>query len=128
MSEAFVLDSSAVICALMAEPGAERVRAIWSRSVLSAVIMGEVATKLTEKGMSPDEVSSTFDRARLTIVPLDRPVAERAGVLRTATRHRGLSLGDRVCLALAEHLGATAVTTDKAWADLEIGVPIELVR
>ena len=57
MSETFLLDSSAVMCALMGEPGAGRVRAVWGRSVVSAVNLGEVATELNEKGMSPDDVA-----------------------------------------------------------------------
>jgi PIN domain nuclease of toxin-antitoxin system len=37
-------------------------------------------------------------------------------------------LGDRACLALASARGATALTTDRAWAALGIGIAIELAR
>jgi PIN domain nuclease of toxin-antitoxin system len=45
-----------------------------------------------------------------------------------ATRGHGLSLGDRACLALARTLGATALTTDRAWRAVDVGVAIEVIR
>jgi PIN domain nuclease of toxin-antitoxin system len=44
------------------------------------------------------------------------------------TRHLGLSLGDRACLALASTLGAPALTADEAWTKLDLGVEVQLVR
>jgi ribonuclease VapC len=40
----------------------------------------------------------------------------------------GLSLGDRACLALAVALGAMAVTTDRRWSTLDIGIPVRVIR
>jgi ribonuclease VapC len=40
----------------------------------------------------------------------------------------GLSLGDRACLALAIEQQATALTADKAWAQLKTGISIQLIR
>jgi PIN domain nuclease of toxin-antitoxin system len=37
-------------------------------------------------------------------------------------------LGDRACLALAIRKGATALTADRKWADLDVGCKIELIR
>ncbi len=48
--------------------------------------------------------------------------------LRPLTKSRGLSLGDRACLALAMSTGATAVTADRSWADLGLAVSIEVIR
>jgi ribonuclease VapC len=46
-------------------------------------------------------------------------------------RHRsGLSLADRVCLALARSLASPAYTTDRlwqSWAD-DLGVDVQLIR
>jgi len=47
------------------------------------------------------------------------------------TRHLGLSLGDRSCLALARSRGITVVTADRAWREIdaeELGVPVEVIR
>jgi hypothetical protein len=43
-------------------------------------------------------------------------------------RHLGLSLGDRLRLALAARLGTTALTADRPCAGLRSDVPIELFR
>jgi PIN domain nuclease of toxin-antitoxin system len=59
---------------------------------------------------------------------MDEELAVATGLLRAATRAGGLSLGDRACLALAKQRGAVAMTTDRAWAGLRIGVEVRVVR
>jgi PIN domain nuclease of toxin-antitoxin system len=55
--------------------------------------------------------------------------AVRAAELRRISRHRGLSLGDRSCLALAARLGAPVLTADRAWVDIDgLAIPITLIR
>ena len=44
------------------------------------------------------------------------------------TRSAGLSLADRACLALASRLGVPAVTADRAWTTLDVGVEIVCIR
>jgi PIN domain nuclease of toxin-antitoxin system len=44
------------------------------------------------------------------------------------TSTRGLSLGDRACLAVAKRLDAIAVTADRAWPELNHGVEVRLIR
>jgi ribonuclease VapC len=41
---------------------------------------------------------------------------------------RGLSAGDRACLALAQRLGAPAATGEHLWADLPLDVAVQLIR
>jgi PIN domain nuclease of toxin-antitoxin system len=48
--------------------------------------------------------------------------------LRSATRSAGLSLGDRACLALAERLGMVALTADRAWGTLQVGIQVDVIR
>ena len=50
MSEAFVLDASALFCLLHAEAGAEQVAEILPQSVIGAVNLSEVYGKLAEAG------------------------------------------------------------------------------
>jgi ribonuclease VapC len=50
------------------------------------------------------------------------------GRLWQATRDAGLSLADRACLALASRLGVPAVTADRAWSALDVGVEVIVVR
>ena len=54
--------------------------------------------------------------------------ALEAGWLRTVTRAAGLSLGDRACLALARREALPVVTADRAWQQLALDVPVELIR
>ena len=95
---------------------------------MSAVNLSEVVAKLTDLGYAADFVSERLTRLDLDVRPFDHAQAEQAGLLRPATRPLGLSLGDRACLALAAALKRTAVTADRAWAQLDIGVPVELIR
>lgn len=65
---------------------------------------------------------------RLDVVPFDAETALLAGRLRAVTRHLGLSLGDRACLALAIRENATALTADRNWTDLDLPCKVELIR
>jgi PIN domain nuclease of toxin-antitoxin system len=67
-------------------------------------------------------------RLRLEVVPFDPELATVTASLRESTKSLGLSLGDRACLALALTRGFPAVTTDRPWAKLEIGVLVNCVR
>jgi PIN domain nuclease of toxin-antitoxin system len=90
--------------------------------------LAEVASKLQERGMPDDRIRATFDALELAVMPLEGELAIETGLMRVATRAAGLSLGDRACLALARALDAVALTTDRAWQNLDIGIKIELVR
>ena len=54
--------------------------------------------------------------------------ARVAGELIKRTKPFALSLGDRACLALAMERRTTVYTTDRAWKNLELGIPIEVIR
>ena len=41
---------------------------------------------------------------------------------------KGLSLGDRACLALASLTGRIVVTADRVWPELDLGIDIRLIR
>lgn len=123
-----VLDASAVLALAFDEPGADKVIAALSRAAISTVNLSEVATKLIEKGFAADEARIWLGALRLRVMPFDQDQAWKAAMLRDATRSKGLSLGDRACLALAATLEAPALTTDRAWQDVAAGCRIDLVR
>ncbi len=125
-----VLDASAVLCAILLEPGFERVESVAKGAALSAVNYAEVVAKLIERGREPDEAVADLAILDIRVLPLDRDLAEAAARLRPATRAAGLSLGDRCCLALALRHGAVAVTADRAWGRLDpaLGIAVDLVR
>jgi PIN domain nuclease of toxin-antitoxin system len=123
----FVLDSSAVLALLWNEPGANVVATALPLAVISAVNVAEVVTKLTEVGSTTELFDRTLNRAQVEIAPFTESQARLCGELRRATKSRGLSLGDRACLALAIERGLTAVTADAAWVGAT-DAPVNLIR
>lgn len=123
-----VLDASAVVAHLNDEPGGDRVGALLNGALISAVNLCEVGSKLSDFGVPDDEWAAVMRALHLDVVAFDGPQADRAIALRAMTRAKGLSLADRACLALAIDRNATAVTADRAWAALDVGCEIELIR
>jgi ribonuclease VapC len=124
-----VLDASALLALLQNEPGAERVAELLSDGAVSAVNLSEVVAKLADHGMPATDIREALDGLPLDVHAFDREAAFAAGELRRITRAAGLSLGDRACLALAAHLGVTAVTADRAWTRFADDIaPVTLIR
>ena len=86
---------------------------------IGAANPAEVITGLVDRGVDPGPVVAHIAELDLELVPPGRNQAEAAGPSRATTRTAGLLLGDRCCLSLAHRPGAVAVTTDRAWADLD---------
>ena len=55
-------------------------------------------------------------------------LAFATGMLRVQTRSTGLPFGDCACLALAQRLGAEAITANRRWVDLSLDVRLRLIR
>jgi ribonuclease VapC len=128
MNHDYVLDASALLTLLNAEEGRDLVLDFLPKSVISTVNLAEVVTRLSMIGMPDGEVREALTMLGLETIPFDEEQAFRAGLLSAYTRTLGLSLGDRACLALALTNHATALTADRAWRDLDIGVEIKLIR
>ena len=128
MTETVVLDSSALLCLLNDEAGAELVAAALPHAVISAVNLAEVVAKLRERGLSLHEVGEALAGLSLNVRPFAAAQAYEVGDLRPATRALGLSLGDRACLALAAELNLPALTADRDWRKLKLGVEVRMVR
>lgn len=127
MSKPSVLDSSAILAVVNLEKGAETVEPLLSDSIVSSVNAAEVLTKLVEKGVSLEDALEDFLKLGLEVIKFDARQAAKVAELRPLTKHLGLSLGDRACLALAILENATAVTADKNWAGLSL-CKIEVIR
>lgn len=127
-----VLDASALMALLRNEPGADAVRqAISQGAAICTVNVSEVVAKLNEAGMPVDDIRQAIQSLGLTVADFNMDLAYQAGVLRAQTRHTrhiGLSLGDRACLALAIHLNLQVVTADRACAALSLGPSITVIR
>ena len=64
----------------------------------------------------------------LILEPLTETDCLEIARLRPLTKARGLSLADRACLALARRLEIPVLTADRDWADLNLGVTVQLIR
>ena len=123
-----VLDATALLALLNDEPGAESVAGYLSEAAISAVNLAEVIGKLAEKGMPEADIHTALAALGLDIVPFDEDLAYRVGVLHPHTKKLGLSLGDRACLALGQHLSRPVLTADRIWSRLKIGVEVVNIR
>ena len=123
-----VLDASALLAWLQAEPGSERVDALLSESAISSVNWSEVVQKALDSGVDIMGMREELLALGLSIVDFTASQAELAAALRQATRKKGLSLGDRACLALAREKGMPVLTADRAWKSLRLGLKIQLLR
>ena len=123
-----VLDASALMALLRGEEGADKVLACLSRAVISTVNQAEVQTKLVASGLDEQLAWWHIDELGCPSVPFDEQQARAAGGLVKVTQPLGLPLGDRACLALALERKAVVYTTDKVWANLALGMQIEVIR
>ena len=123
-----VLDASALLAFINREPGAERVTAVLGEAAISTVNFSEVVAKLALRNRSPQRILDELTEFELEVVDFNRGLAEDAGLLATATRGQGLSLGDRACLALARRENAVALTADNAWRQVQVGIEIQFIR
>ena len=123
-----VFDSSAILAYLNQEPGADLVLSLAPRAIVSSVNATEVQSWQIRKGAELKRAWENVAVSVRSIVAFDAAQAEIAGSLIQQTAAFGLSLGDRACLALAIATGCPVYTSDRAWAQLQVGVPIHLVR
>ncbi|MGH2349683.1 MAG: type II toxin-antitoxin system VapC family toxin, partial [bacterium] len=92
------------------------------------VNLSEVVAKLADVSMDESMAREVLTPLGLDIVPFDQESAFIAGSLRPYTRHLGLSLGDRACLALGKRMGLPILTADRTWASLQLGIEIRSIR
>jgi PIN domain nuclease of toxin-antitoxin system len=123
-----VADSSALLAALKNEPFSNVDPRELVGATISAVNLCEVLAKLLEDGLSEAQADAAVSAMDLRVVSFDELQAHTTARLRSMTRHAGLSLGDRACLALAEKLGCPVVTADRVWASLDLGLEVVLIR
>jgi ribonuclease VapC len=126
LNEAVVLDASAVLALMDAEPGQEAVAAVLPGALVSAVNLAEVVSKLAEHGMPGPQARADALALGIDVVAFDGDLALDAGALRPLTRAAGLSLGDRSCLALARSRHAAVLTTESRWEALAKVIDVDV--
>ena len=126
MSEV-VLDASALLALLLEEVGGTELADRAAGAAISSVNLAEVVGRLADRGVPPDVCRDELGGLDLAVVPFEEDAAYTAGTLRPITRKAGLSLGDRACLALAMQLDRPALTADRVWSSLRVGVEVEIL-
>jgi ribonuclease VapC len=121
-----VLDASAFLALLRKEPGWENVASQTNQSVMSIVNWSEVVQKTLAREGDIAFVRLGIESLGIALIPFMSEDAEQAAQLWLQAKY--LSLGDRACLALALRLGVPAITADKIWEKLAIGVEVKLIR
>ena len=115
-----VVDASVLLAVIQRETGVDE--AALEGAVVSAVNWSETVQKLHQAHHWVEGMGDMLRARGVLVVDFTEARAEAAAGLWARTRAAGLSLGDRACLALALELGVPAVTADRAWAGLEVGV------
>lgn len=110
-----VLDASAVLAFLQGEPGADRVERALDGGVIGAANWSEVAQKVRAAGADWGIARALLLSYALRIEAVTAEDAESAA--ESWRRGSGLSLGDRLCLALSARLQDPALTADRAWGE-----------
>lgn len=109
-----VLDASALLAFLQGEDGADTVEeAMVAGSVCGAANWSEVAQKVLAAHRDWDLVRALLDSYSVGVEPVIADDAEWAA--RRWRPGEELSLGDRLCLALAERLDVDVLTADVSW-------------
>lgn len=123
-----VLDASAMLALIFGERGAELVADLSRNGTISAVNFSEVITRILTISDDANVADEAVARLEIDVVPFDAEAARQVAYLRGPTKHLGLSLGDRACLALGMATQSLILTADKEWAKLDLGIDIRLIR
>jgi ribonuclease VapC len=123
-----VLDSSALLVVILKERGADRVSEALSEAVISAATLTEILSKSHQRGLSTDGSYRRILKFGIEIAPVTALHARIAGEISRAPHELDLSLGDRLCIALAIALDCELLTSDRGMAEFAAGVPVTLFR
>lgn len=112
-----VCDSSALLAYLRGEPGAEVVaERLESQAVCGAANWSEVEQQVLQARGDWSKARALLLASPVRVEPVTEADAEHAA--RGWRPGSGLSLADRLCLALGERLDAEVLTADTAWAGI----------
>jgi PIN domain nuclease of toxin-antitoxin system len=114
-----IADTSAVIAYLNFEPGAEEVRKCLSRIRLTLVNLAEIVAVVSRHMVERAWVEERVFRVFPDLLPFDREQAYLCGALEVVTKSKGLSLGDRACIAAGILYGWPVLTTESRWTEID---------
>ncbi len=131
-----LLDANALLAVLLAEPAMDRVLSLLreGRTAMTGANIAEVFdVGIRRKGFPPArmvELVEPLFEGPIASIPVDLPLARRAGELRAAHYHRSerrISLADAVLLGAARP-GDRIATADKPVLDIAAELRIETIE
>lgn len=121
-----VVDASVVLAWLQDEPGSDEAEPMLMEGVIGAANWSEVLQKARQHGIATEVVARLLVSFGLVVEPVIGQDGE--GAVRLWQAGSGLSLADRLCLALGLRLGTTVATMDDSWAGVAGGPKVFVLR
>jgi ribonuclease VapC len=127
-SPTVVVDASAVVAWARDERGADVVEKVLPLAAVSAANLSEALVICVDRGWTTGvrRLQELITSTGVQVLPNTEHDSARAAelILSAGRRHerRVLSLGDGLCLALAERLGVPVTGGDTAWEQLDLKV------
>lgn len=132
MNRPVLLDASSLAALVFQEEGSARVEGVLGTSYATSVNMAELVVVLNRQGIDGASVAADLQAAGLTIVPVAWPHWQSLTAIevlhKSTGAKRALSLGDLCCLSYAIEQEMQILTGDRAWVELDIPVPVSLIR
>ncbi|MEI9994759.1 MAG: PIN domain-containing protein [Rhizomicrobium sp.] len=123
-----MLDSSAILAVALREPGADAVVRIAASALMSSANLAEVLLVASRKGLDSEAICHDVLGLGLDIVPVTIGHARIAAQIWRAHPTLNLSLGDKLCLALAFDKNAEIMTSDREMTRVGMDLTITLFR
>jgi ribonuclease VapC len=114
-----IADTSAIIAYLNFEPGEDVVRKALPCIRLTMVNLAEIVAVVSRHRVSQSWIEERIFAVFPEILPFDRETAYLCGALEAVTRPKGLSLGDRACIAAGILHGWPLLTAESRWTEID---------
>ncbi len=136
-TEKIVVDASALLAWLLNERGGETINKILDLAIAPVSVVVEVLYRAGERGLKtpPLQILQDLESVGVSIEPILPIDSLRAAELITISHKKrknkedsSLSLGDGLCIAVAERLGLPLTGGDKYWNECDLRVEFYLFR
>jgi ribonuclease VapC len=114
-----IADTSAIIAYLNFEAGDDVVRKALPRIRLTMVNLAEIVAVVSRHRVARSWIEERIFAVFPETLPLDRETAYLCGALEAVTRPKGLSLGDRACIATGILHGWPLLTAETKWTEID---------
>ncbi len=132
-----MVDASALLAWLLNERGGATINKILDLAIAPVSVIVEVLYRAGEKGLKtpPAQILQDLESVGVSsepILPIDSlRAAELIAIShkkQNSKKERSLSLGDGLCIAVAERLGLPLTGGDKYWSECDLQVEFFLFR